>query len=74
MQITQDLNEIKKNPEHSFVDIGKWETCAKFRQKKYSTAENFKFLRQNAWSLKIGGALSKSLCGILHYLISITKL
>ena len=23
----------KKNTEHSFVDIGKWETCAKFQQK-----------------------------------------
>ena len=23
LQITQDLNEIKKNPTHPFVDIGK---------------------------------------------------
>ena len=26
-------NQNKKNPEHSFVDIGKQETRAKFRQK-----------------------------------------
>ena len=23
----------EKNPEHPIVDIGKWETCAKFQQK-----------------------------------------
>ena len=28
--ITQDLNKIKKNSEHYFVDIVKWDTCAKF--------------------------------------------
>ena len=28
--ITQDLNKIKKNPARPFVDIAKWETCAKF--------------------------------------------
>ena len=31
--ITQDLNKIKKNPEHPFVDIVKYETCAKIQQK-----------------------------------------
>ena len=25
--------QIKKNPKHPFVDIGKWEMCAKFQQK-----------------------------------------
>ena len=25
----QDLKKILKNPEHSFVDIGKYETCMK---------------------------------------------
>ena len=33
MQITQNLNQIKKNPAHPFVVIGKEETCAKFQQK-----------------------------------------
>ena len=28
LQITQDLIKMKKNLEHHFVDIGKWETCA----------------------------------------------
>ena len=31
--ITQDLNKIKKNPEHPFLDIIKQKTCAKFQQK-----------------------------------------
>ena len=26
LQITEDLNKFLKNPEHAFVDIGKWET------------------------------------------------
>ena len=26
-------NENKKNPAHHFVDIGKYETCAKFQKK-----------------------------------------
>ena len=33
VQITQDLNKIKKNPAHPFVDIGEKETYAKFQQK-----------------------------------------
>ena len=32
------------------------------------------FFRQNTWFLKNNRALSKFLCGILHFLISITKL
>ena len=32
------------------------------------------FFRQNTWFLKNNRALPKFLCGILHYLISITKL
>ena len=32
LSITQDQNKTKKNPKHPFVDIGKTETCAKFRQ------------------------------------------
>ena len=27
----------KKNPEHTFVDIGKQEMCAKFQQKKLNS-------------------------------------
>ena len=33
MQITQDLNKIKKSPAHPFVDIGKYVKCAKIQQK-----------------------------------------
>ena len=32
MQITQDETK-QKNPEHSYVYIGKWKTYAKFQQK-----------------------------------------
>ena len=28
-----NLNKVKKNPKHPFVDIGKTEKCAKFQQK-----------------------------------------
>ena len=31
LSITQDLNKIKKNPEHPFENIVKSETCAKFQ-------------------------------------------
>ena len=31
--ITQDLNKIKKYPEHPFVDIINYKTCTKFQQK-----------------------------------------
>ena len=36
--------------------------------------QRFQFLRQNAWFLENNRALPKFLYGILHYLISITKL
>ena len=36
--------------------------------------QSFHFFRQNAWFLEKNRALSKFLYGILHYLISITKL
>ena len=35
--------------------------------------QSFQFLRQKAWFLENNGALSKFLCGILLYLISIIK-
>ena len=31
----QDLNKLKKNPEHPFVEFVKEETCAKNFSKKY---------------------------------------
>ena len=79
MQITQDLNKINKNPTHYFVDIGKWETCAKFQQKILNfkvvgARQSFQISRQNSWFLENDRALSKFLYGILHYLISIIKL
>ena len=33
LSITQDLNKMKENPEHPFVDIGETETCTKVQQK-----------------------------------------
>ena len=52
-----------------FEHIGKQETCAKFQQNLLnSMVEGARFFRQNIWSLKNNRALSKVLCGILHYL------
>ena len=34
--INQDLDKIKKNPAHTFVDITKQKTRAKFQQKYYN--------------------------------------
>ena len=69
----------KKNPEHSFVDIGKSETCAKFQQKILNSVvvrarQSFKFFRQKTWFLESNRALSKFLYGILHYLLSTSSL
>ena len=69
----------KKNPRHAFVDIGKWEMYAKFQQKILNcrvvgARQSFQIFLQNAWFLINNKALSKFLCGILHYLISIIKL
>ena len=49
--MTQDLNEIKKNPTHPFVDIGKLKMCAKFQQKILNcrvvgARQNFQFFRK----------------------------
>ena len=63
------------NLEHLFEHIGKWETCAKFQQNLLNCVVlGAQFFRQNTWFLKNNRALSKFLCGILRYLISITKL
>ena len=69
----------RKNPAHPYVDIGKWETCAKFQQKLLNcrvvgARQNFEIFRQNGWFLENSRALSKFLYGILHYLINIIKL
>ena len=53
--------------------------CAKFQQKLLKsmvagTRQSFQFFRQNTWFLENNRALSKFLYGILHYLISVSKL
>ena len=68
----------KKNFEHSFVDIGKKKTCAKFQQKILNfkvvgARQSFQNFRQKTWFLKNSRALSKFLYDILHYLFSIIK-
>ena len=77
--ITQDLNKTKQNPGHSFIDIVKQETCAKFHQKisnfsAVGALQSFQFSRPMAWSLGNNRVLSKSRYRILYNLISITKL
>ena len=63
------------NLEHPFEHIGKRETCTIFQQNLLnSIVVGAQFFRQNTLFLKNNRALSKFLCGILHYLISITKL
>ena len=69
----------ENNPTNTFVDIGKKETCAKFQQKILTcrvlgARQSFQIFRQNDWFLENNRAFSKFLYGILHYLISITKL
>ena len=59
--ISQDLNKIKKNLEHTFVDIIKkrvycYETFAKFHQKilnfvAVGANQSFRFFRQIDWFL-----------------------
>ena len=68
-----------KNPAHSFVDIGKSETCAKFQKRILScrvveVRQSFQILRQITWFLENDRALSKFFYRILHNLISIIKL
>ena len=77
--ITQDLNEIKKNPKHPFANIGKWKACVMFQQKILNcrvvgARQSFQIFRQNTWFLENNRALPKFLYGNLHYLISIIKL
>ena len=51
---------------------------AKFQQKILNSLvvgarQSFQFFRQNTWFRENNRALSKSLYGVLHYLISIIK-
>ena len=69
----------KKNPEHPFVDTGKYETCAKLQQKLSESmvvgaCQSFQFSRQNTCFLQNNRALSRFLYTVFHWLISITKL
>ena len=69
----------KNNPEHPFVDIVKYETCAKFWQKILNIVvvgarQSFHFFRQFTWFLGKNRAFSQFRYRILHNLISITKL
>ena len=63
------------NLEHPFEHNAKQERCAKLQQKPLnSMVVGAQFFRQNTQFLKNNRALSKLSCGILHYLIIITKL
>ena len=47
-------NQKKKNPEHSFLDIVKWKTCAKCQCKILNfmvvgARQSFQFFRQVTW-------------------------
>ena len=66
------------NLEHSLVDIGKQETCAKFQLKILNSivvaaCQNFQFFRQKNWFLENNKTMYNFSYGILHYLISIIK-
>ena len=68
----------KKNPEHDFVDIVKYETCPKFQEKILNfvvvgARQSFQFFSQIAWFLGNNRALSKFQYRILYNLINITK-
>ena len=73
------FKQNKKNPEHPFVAIGKWKTCAKRQQKLLNSMvvearENFQFFAQSTWFFGNSKALSTFSYAILHCLISITRL
>ena len=60
--ITQVLSKIK-NPEHPFVEIVKYEMCAKFQQiisnfVVVAARRSFQFSRQIVWFLRNNRALS----------------
>ena len=56
--------QIKKDPAHPFVHIGKEETCVKFQQKILNcmvvgACQSFSIFRQNIWFLENNRVLSK---------------
>ena len=68
---TSRSKQNKRNPAQPFVDIVKYETCAKFQQKTLNrrvvgARQIFQIFRQNTWFLENNRALSKFLYGILH--------
>ena len=77
LSITQSKQNLK-NPEHSFVDFGKTETCAKFQQKILNSVvvgarQSFQFFRQITWFLGKKRTLSKFKYWILHHFINQSK-
>ena len=75
LSITQDLNKIKKNPEHPFVDLGNQERCTKFQQNLLNSmlvgSQSFQLTRQITSFLGNHRVLSKFKYWILHDLISV---
>ena len=70
--------QILKNLEHSLVDIGIKETCAKFQQKILNStvvgaSQSFQFFKQKTSFLENNRTLSKFLYEILLHLISTIK-
>ena len=70
--ITRDLNKIKKNPDHAFVDIIKKETSEKYQQKilnfmVVAARQSFRFFRQITWFLRNSRVLFKLRHWILDY-------
>ena len=68
----------KKNSRTAFCRH-KYEQCAKSKHKLLNSMvvgarQSFQIFRQNTWFLEKNTALSNFLYGILHYLISITRL
>ena len=67
-------NQNKKTRGHSFVDIGKQESCAKSRQKIFhamvvGVRRSLQFFRQKTWFIENSRALSKSLWEFFHQII-----
>ena len=60
LQITQDLNKIKKNPEYPFADIGKYETFTKLQQKILNSmivGARQSFQLQKFWTYSLNSTL-----------------
>ena len=78
--ITQNLNKIKKTPEHSFEDIiVKQRTWAKFQQKMLNSMavgdhQSFPFFRRAIQSLGDNRALLILRYRVFHFLISDTHM